>query len=182
MPSTFATASSMERHGWVAAPSGQWLLDTGQPLSDDQLDAARAAAARSGLTIETRDTSGGLTALRSGSVASGMLVTLCLLAMTVGLMRSEVAGELRTLTAAGATRSTRRRLTAVTAGSLALFGAVLGIAGAYLALAAGQLGHLTPLPLTELAAIGLGTPLLAAAGGWLFGGREPTGLARRPMD
>ena len=69
--------------------------------------------------------------------------------MTVGLIRSESAGDLRTLTATGATGRTRRTLTAATAGALALLGALLGVAGAYLALAAtyhDDLGYLGRIP------------------------------------
>ena len=43
--------------------------------------------------------------------------------MTVGLIRSEAAADLRTLTATGATGRTRRTLTAATAGALAFLGA-----------------------------------------------------------
>ena len=69
--------------------------------------------------------------------------------MTVGLIRSESAGDLRTLTATGATGRIRRTLTASTAGALALLGALLGVAGAYLALAAmyhDDLGYLGRSP------------------------------------
>ncbi|MGH2840502.1 MAG: hypothetical protein ACRDKY_06715, partial [Solirubrobacteraceae bacterium] len=58
--------------------------------------------------------------------------------MTVGLIRGESAGDLRTLTATGATSRIRRTLTAATAAALAL----LGIAGAYLVLTATYLNDL----------------------------------------
>jgi putative ABC transport system permease protein len=102
--------------------------------------------------------------------------------MTVGLMRSESAGELRTLTAAGATRSTRRAITASVAGTLAALGAILGTAGAYVALAAGRLSDLAPLPVGDLGVIVVGTPLVAAAIGWLLAGREPAAVAHRPLE
>ena len=60
-------------------------------------------------------------------------MALGVLAMTVGLIRIETARDLRTLTAAGARRRTRRALTAATAGALALGGAIIGTACAYLA-------------------------------------------------
>jgi putative ABC transport system permease protein len=91
----------------------------------------------------------------------------------------------RTLTATGATSATRRTLTASTAGGLALLGVVLGTVGAYIALAAGHvpdLGALSPVPVVHLAAIAVGTPIVAAAGGWLLAGREPSALARQPID
>ena len=55
---------------------------------------------------------------------------------------------MRTLTATGATSSTRRNINAATAGGLAGLGAILGISAAYLALAAGRISNLTPLPTT----------------------------------
>jgi len=60
------------------------------------------------MTVETRDDQTELTAIRSGATAAGMLLALGILAMTVGLIRSEAAGDLRTLTATGATSTTRR--------------------------------------------------------------------------
>ena len=72
--------------------------------------------------------------------------------MTIGLIRGESAGDLRTLTATGAGGRTRRTLTASTAGALVLLGVVLGAAGAYAALVAGyhsELGRLRPLPLAR---------------------------------
>ncbi|HEX4982044.1 MAG TPA: hypothetical protein VFV63_10115, partial [Ilumatobacteraceae bacterium] len=154
-------------------------------LTSEQLAAARDIAAGEGLTIESRDQQEGLSELRSGATVVGMLVALGVLAMTVGLIRSEVAGDVRTLTATGATSAARRALTATTAGGLALLGVALGTIGAYVALIAGHvrnLGDLSPIPVVHLAAIVVGTPLAAVAGGWLLAGREPTALARQPIQ
>jgi putative ABC transport system permease protein len=52
------------------------------------------------------------------------------LAVSVGLIRSETSGDLRTLAASGASARTRRAITAATAGALGLLGAVLGTATA----------------------------------------------------
>ena len=105
--------------------------------------------------------------------------------MTVGLIRSESAGDLRTLTATGATSRIRRTLTAATAGALALLGALLGVAGAYLALAAtyfDDLGYLGRIPVLSLAVIVVGVPLTAAAAGWLLAGREPSTITRPAFE
>ena len=161
-------------------PSG-WLVDAADPLTDAQRDAARAVAADAGLTAEIRDEQGGLGTLRQSATAAGALFALGVLAMTVGLIRSESGRDLRTLTAAGATSTTRRTLTAATAGGLALLGALLGTASAYLALGAGyshELGELTPMPVPEVIAVLIGLPLLATASGWLLAGREPDALGR----
>jgi putative ABC transport system permease protein len=97
----------------------------------------------------------------------------------------ELVADLRTLTAAGATSTTRRTLTATTAGVLALLGALLGSAGAYLALAAGHLSDLSTLsrvPLLYLATTVLGVPAAAALTGWILAGRKPPSIARRPLE
>jgi putative ABC transport system permease protein len=142
-------------------------------------------AAGSGLTVRARHDESSLVTARAGVTAAGALLALAVLAMTVGTIRGEAAGELRTLTAAGATRAVRRGLTAVTAGVLALGGVLLGAAGAYLALLgayAHRLHALAGPPYVELATALVGVPLLAAAAGWLLGGREPGTLARRLLE
>jgi putative ABC transport system permease protein len=114
-----------------------------------------------------------------------MLLALGVLAMTVGLIRSEGAGDLRTLTATGATSTVRRNLTAATAGALAVLGVVLGIAGAYLVMLGayiGNLGDLASVPFSHLAAIAAGVPLIAFLAGWLLAGREPPAIARAALE
>ena len=176
LPGSFITADGLRQRGWDAAPSGRWLVETGRPLTGEQLSTAREVAAGAGLTIESRDQQQGLATLRAGATVVGMLLALGILAMTVGLIRSEAAADVRTLTATGATSGTRRSLSAATAGGLAFLGVVLGTVGAYVALMAGHvrhLGALSPIPVVDLVAIVLGTPLAAAAAGWLLAGREP---------
>ena len=114
-----------------------------------------------------------------------MVLALGILAMTIGLIRSQAAGDLRTLTAAGATSGIRRALTAATAGALALIGAALGVIGAYVALAAGyfsDLSSLTPAPVANLVAVGLGIPAVAAVAGWVLAGRQPPAIARQAIE
>jgi len=184
LPGSFITPPGLQRRGWEAAESGQWLVETSEPLTSDQLATARDVAAGAGLTIEARDQQTGLRILRSGATAIGMLLALGILAMTVGLIRSEAAGDLRTLTATGASSTTRRTLTAATAGGLALLGVALGTVGAYAVVAAGfgDVADLTPIPVIHLAVIAAGTPLAAAGVGWLLAGRQPPVIARQPID
>ena len=111
----------------------------------------------------------------------GALLALAIVAMTIGLIRSESAGDLRTLTATGAGPRTRRALTASTAGALALLGVVLGTAGAYIALVAGyhaDLGALRRPPFANLLALAIGLPLVAAGGG--LAPRRPRAQGVRP--
>jgi putative ABC transport system permease protein len=105
--------------------------------------------------------------------------------MTVGLIRCENAGGLRTLTEAGATSRIPPTLTATTAGALALLGVLLGVAGACIALAAtyhDDLGYLSDVPVRYLVLAVVGVPLPAAAAGWLLAGREPPAIARPVIE
>ncbi len=185
LPGSFITPETVEARGWEAAPSGRWLVQMTESLTNDELAAARDIAAQAGLQIETRDHQEGLRTLRTGATVVGMALALGVLALTVGLMRGEAASELRTLTATGATSSTRRTITAATAAGLALLGVLLGALGAYLVLAAThshRLAALAPMPIVQLLIIAVGTPSIAAGAGWLLTGREPTALAERRIE
>jgi len=112
-------------------------------------------------------------------------LALAVLAMTVGLIRSETAPDLSTLAATGASSGVRRTITAATAGSLGLLGGLFGTAGAYITLVAWyrrDLSVLDPAPLTTIVALVVGLPVVAWAVGWLLGGREPQSLARRRLE
>jgi putative ABC transport system permease protein len=183
-PHTFVTASGQQRLGIVPALSG-WFISSAHRLTDDQLAAARDMAVAQGLTIETRNSQAGLSTVRSSATAVGALLALGILAMTVGLIRSEAAGDLRTLAATGASSRVRRTLAAATAGALALLGVALGTVGAYLAMLgayASDLGMLTQVPIVDLAITIVGVPLLAAGAAWLVAGSEPPVLTRRLLD
>ncbi|MBM0224324.1 hypothetical protein [Micromonospora sp. ATA51] len=145
------------------------------PLTQQELATAQNLAASAGLTVESRRERASLGTLRTGAVAAGALLALGILAMTVGLIRGETAGGLRTLAATGAPRRVRRTLTATTAGALALLGAILGLAGAYLGLVSvlhRDLGALTGVPVAHLAATTVGLPVVAAVAGWLLAGHN----------
>jgi putative ABC transport system permease protein len=183
LPTVIMTADGLERRGWEARPAG-WLIHTPDPLTDGQIATARERAISAGITVETRDQQRGLLRLRSGATVVGVMLALGVLAMTVGLVRSESNQDLQTLTATGATSGTRRALTAATAAVLALLGVFLGAVGAYLGLVAGFIDDaaaLTPIPLLHLSAIILGVPVAAALAGWLAAGREPEVIARQPI-
>ncbi len=183
-PTSLMTLSGLHRRGWTQVQSG-WLVQSGKPLTAAQLAAARDVAAKAGLIIEARNSQASLATISAAATAAGALLALGVLAMTVALMRAEAAGDLRTLTAAGATSTTRRTLTAATAGGLALLGALIGSTGAYLALAAGHrsdLSTLSHVPVPYLAIIILGIPCAAALTGWVLAGRKPPSIARRALE
>jgi putative ABC transport system permease protein len=179
-PPGFITLAGLRRQGWKEIPAG-WLVDSSRALTSREVAAARRVAANAGLAIEVKHETTSNAKVMAIATAAGGILALAVLAMTVGLIRSESAGDLRTLTATGAAPRIRRTLTATTAGALALLGALLGVAGSYLLLAAlyyDDLGYLSHVPFTYLALAVVGVPLAAAAAGWLLAGREPPAIAR----
>jgi putative ABC transport system permease protein len=183
-PGTRLTTGAVQRLGLTAVPAA-WWIQASAPLTSQQIQTARAAAASLGLYVETRTKQTSLAPLRNWSTGIGILVSLGVLGMTVGLIRSETAADLRTLAATGASSTTRRTITGATSAALALLGAVLGTAGAYLALLVWYRSDLTPLgrvPVANLIVILAGLPVLAGVGGWLLAGREPPAIARQPLE
>jgi putative ABC transport system permease protein len=183
-PGTLITSHAMQTLGLQPIPAA-WLIQTSNPLTAAQIHTAQKTAAAAGLYVETRTVQKSLAPLRNGSTTTGILLALGVLAMTVGLIRSETGNDLRTLTAAGASSTARRTLTATTAGALALLGAIVGTAGAYAALLAWHRSDLSPLgrvPAVNLIVILAGLPAIAYVAGWLLAGREPPAIARRPLE
>jgi putative ABC transport system permease protein len=183
-PVALITPHAMQTFGLTSAPIG-WSIRTPQQLTPSQIDTAQVVAAAAGVNIETGPPKADLSGLRTGATVSGIAVALGVLAMTVGLIRSGSARDLRTLTATGAPSRIRRTLTAATATALAMLGAILGTIGAYLALLAwyhSSLQWLGHVPVVSLAIIVVGMPLVACVASWLLAGREPPTIARAPIE
>ena len=183
-PPTFVTLDGLRRRGWEQIPS-TWLVESRRPLTGDQIAAARRVAADAGFTIELRRERASFAMAMAAATGAGAVLALAILALTVGLIRSESAGDLRTLTATGATSRIRRTLAGATAGALALLGALLGVAGAYAALIAvhhGDVDYLRDVPILYLVLAVLGVPAAAAAAAWLLAGREPATIARTAFE
>ena len=120
----------------------------------------------------------------------GILLALAILAMSVGLIRSETASDLRKLAATGASGTTRRTITAVTTGALGFLGALLGTLGGYVGMIGwirsnsinGGISALGNVPTANLLELLIAMPLAAAVVAWLLAGREPTAIAHRPIE
>jgi putative ABC transport system permease protein len=167
-----------------------WLLQSSSPFTAVQIDDARQTASAAGMTVESKNDAPSSSEIINWATVFGIALALGVLAMSVGLIRSETARDLRTLTATGASSATRRTITAVTAGTLGFVGAVLGAVAGYIALSGwfrsselnGGLSALAHVPWFNLFLLVVGMPLAAAALGWLLAGREPSGIATRPTE
>ena len=166
-----------------------WLVQTAQPLTGSQISSARTTAAEAGMSIETKNDEPTSAEVVNWATAFGIALALGILAMSVGLIRSETAATCA-LAATGASSRARRAITAATAGALALLGAVLGTLAGYVGVAgwlrsnslAGGLSSLGNIPVTNLLLVLVGMPLAAIVLGWLVSGREPPAIAHQPIE
>ena len=134
-PNTVITEYAMSKYHLQPSLNG-WLIQAPAPLTATQISAARHLALAYEVTVETKSDAPSLGEFADGATALGIVIALGVLAASVGLIRSETARDLRTLTAAGASAGTRRMITAATAAALGLLGAILGMAGAVIAVLA----------------------------------------------
>jgi len=187
-PNTVITEHAVRQFHLTTSTAG-WIIQTPSSLTAGQISAAQRAAAAAGLYVEARNSIPTFTDIINVATVFGILLALGILAMSVGLLRSETASDVRMLTATGAGSRARRSISAATAGALALIGAVVGMVAGYIA-AIGffrtsqldTLSSLTSIPLANLLLILFGMPLVAVAGGWLLGGREPSAIGHRPLE
>src|SRR5215467_7279305 len=158
----------------------------GLPLTAAQLSAIRQFGNANGVQVQTATYNPSLNDFADGATALGIVIALSVLAGSVGLIRSETAPDLRTLSATGASGMTRRMITAATAAALGLLGAILGMTGAVIAGMAwthsGLSATVGGVPPSDILILLIGLPLVAAIGGWLFAGREPPAVARQPLE
>jgi putative ABC transport system permease protein len=184
-PNTVITEYAVREYHMQPLLSG-WLIQAPAPLTAAQRGAARQLGRPYEVIVEIATYYPSLDDYTNRAIAAGIVIALSVLDMTVGLIRSETAPDLRTLTATGASGATRRAITAATAAALGLLGAILGMAGAVLAGMAWTHSGLTAtaggVPITDIVILLIGLPLLAAIGGWLLAGREPPAIARQPIE
>jgi putative ABC transport system permease protein len=187
-PNTVITEHAVRTLHLQVSPAG-WLIQSSSPPSPAQISDARATAAAANMSIETKNSAPSSAEIINWATVFGVALALGILGMTIGLIRSETASDLRILSATGASSSTRRSLTAATAGSLGLLGAVLGTVAAYVAAIAytsrsklDGLSSLGNIPARNLLLILIGMPLVAAAVAWLFSGRQQADLTHQPLE
>jgi putative ABC transport system permease protein len=191
-PNTLITESALRRLHLAGQSSlDGWIIEANAPITSAQITAAQALAASDNLSIESKNDAPTSHEIVNWATVFAIALALGILGMSIGLIRSETASELRTLAATGASARTRRTLTAVTAGSLAFLGALLGTVAAYVGLAGwfhsnalegGLSDIIDHVPWSNLFLIVIAMPAAAAAAGWILAGRDPTGISSRPME
>jgi putative ABC transport system permease protein len=184
-PNTVLTEYAVSKYHMQTQLSG-WLIQAPGPLTAAQLSAVQKLGNANEVQVLTATYNPSLADFTDGATALGIVIALSVLAMSVGLIRSETAPDLRTLTAIGASGATRRMITAATAAALGLLGAILGMAGAVIAgmtwTHSGPTATAGDVPPRDILILLIGLPLVAAIGGWLFAGREPPAVARQPIE
>ncbi len=166
------SAATAQRLGLVTATQGT-LVRAPHTITPAELATAQAAlapypelSADAGPGTPPRSVSTSLLLLMFAVSAA---VALAVVAAMVGLAQAEAGTERRTLFAVGASPSVLRGTAAATAGLLALLGGVLAVPAGLLPLAAIYVASPAAVPLVVpwggLAAIVVGVPALAAAGG-----------------
>ncbi|HEY3941583.1 MAG TPA: FtsX-like permease family protein [Acidimicrobiales bacterium] len=191
-PNTVITEGALRRLGLSGQSTlGGWLLLADSPITSSQILNAQSAAAAAQLSTESKNDQPTSSEIVNWATVFGIALALGILAMSVGLIRSETASDLRSLTATGASSRTRRSLTAVTAGGLAFLGALLGTLAAYVgmigffrssSLEGGVSDILDHVPWDNLFLIVVAMPVAAVLIGGALAGREPRGIATRPME
>ena len=191
-PNTVITENALRRLHIAGQNSlDGWMILANSPITSSQLTSANSVAASADLSVESKNDAPSSSEIVNWATVFGIALALGVLAMSVGLIRSETAGDLRTLTATGASSRARRGLTAVTAGGLAFLGALLGTVAAYVGLLGwfqtntlegGVSDVIDHIPWDNLFLILIAMPAAGVLIGWVLAGREPSGIASRPSE
>ena len=166
LPSALVSPTLVRAQGWSATRVDQVLVTYGAGASGDDIDSASAVAADAGavVRIDSADDANRSAILLVIALIAG-LVTLFGVAISVALSAAEGRADLATLAAVGAPPGRRRRVVAVQALLVGGLGGALGVGlGTFVAFTARATTGSPDfvVPWWNLAAAGLGAPLVAA--------------------
>src|SRR6202044_638786 len=95
-PNTVITEPAMlEFH--IQPSTSDWLIQGAQPFTAAQISSAELAASTTQLSVESKNDQPTSSAVISSATIFGIVIALGVLGMSVGLVRSETASDLRTL-------------------------------------------------------------------------------------
>jgi putative ABC transport system permease protein len=158
-PNTVVTEYAVTKYHLQTQLQG-WLIQARAPLTAAQLRAVRQFGNANEVQVLTATSNPSLADFTDAATALGIVIVLSVLAMSVGLIRSE--------TAPAVPRIAPSRPSAVVAGMAWTHSGLTATAGG--------------VPPSDLLILLIGLPLVAAIGGWLFAGREPPAIARQPLE
>jgi putative ABC transport system permease protein len=189
-PNTVVTEHAVQTlHLQSSVSVSGWFIQVPNGLTAAGIRSAQQAAAAAGMSVETRNSIPSLQTIVNDATVFGIALALAILGMSVGLVRSEASRDLRTLSATGASGTSRCAMVATTAAALGFTGALIGVAGGYLAAigfassnSLDALSSLSSVPLGNLLLILVGMPLIAAVVSWLLTLQEPSAIARQPLE
>jgi putative ABC transport system permease protein len=188
-PNTVVTEHALTTLGLRPVTTTGWFIQVPNGLTAAGIRGAQQAAAAAGMSVETRNSIPSLQTIVDDATVFGIVLALAILGMSVGLVRSEASRDLRTLSATGASGTARCTMVATTAAALGFTGALIGILGGYLAAigfassnSLDTLSSLNSVPVANLLLILIGMPLIAAIVSWLLTLREPSAIARQPLE
>src|ERR1019366_4906585 len=106
-PNLVLTTHAVRKYRLHPYPAA-WLIQAPHPLTAAEINSTRQRAQALGLTIQAKNDNPSLSQLDTWATAAGMLLALGVLALPVGLARSEPPAALRTPPATGPPSRTRR--------------------------------------------------------------------------
>src|SRR5260370_33710487 len=99
-PNTVISERAIHQLGLTSTiTTAGWMIIAPQTLSAAQIHDAQVAAAATALSVPTTTNTPTSSQASNSATPFGFVLALCILAMSVGLIRSHTAGDLRTLTA-----------------------------------------------------------------------------------
>jgi len=183
LPETAATLDLEVDDGLIE----RYVLVGGGPIAEEVVATARATAGGLGdVNVRAEDSLRTRWApVRLAVTIGGAMFGLVIVGVAIALAAAEARADLRTLTAVGAGRRTRRSLAAGRALLLAGLGGILAVPVGVLPAAAllpviglDDEGYALVLPWGTLAFVAVGLPLIAAAVALAAGRRDPGTVAR----
>jgi putative ABC transport system permease protein len=187
LPAVVIAADRAAQVGLLPASWDSILLRAAAPLTPDQIDAARAVAARAPGTSVTslEDTTLSADPLRKGALALAAVSAIAIVGVAVALVAAESRRDHAILVAVGAGPGTRRKVVGATALLLAALAGLIAVPAGFLPTAliqraAGE-GYPIVVPWFAIVVVTLAVPALAGLLAAAVSRRPPAARLLRPV-